>query len=892
MQSQIVQVLRHYGRSEAWFRGTALASNIAGTAAIAMMPGFGEAGLVFSSSTQLLAAAALELPTSAIADRFGQARAFAIGLTLKIAVTAAFFGAIAAAIFSLTAVAWSLLALEAVLDALANAFISGAHQASYGRWYADRLKDVAVKERPPLFLAAFQYSFRLRMAIPLAMIAFSTVLVQLAQSVAVGERLLLCLPLPIFALRILVIRTVQRDLGQQIAESRERAPVDLRSTSAAVRELPRMLAKAIQSGTVYFVPYVAVGFASTVSSMLLAGYAYRYLATWAGSEAGGWMGGSALSFLVHLLAIVSGRFVYGRLVTGARVVSVMLGGPVGIAAAAALTWLAFDPQRSSLASCLAITAFGLVATFAAGAVQRAVASTVTSEVVADVQATWFGMAELLVCLGAGLFAAIFVSNGDGQTVVPALLAACTVSGLLAGIVFGFLQLWSPRQASLLDYAGVRHLLVGLALVVGLTALDVLSVSRSLDASEESMRDEVAELLGAGVKDPILQGSFVEVRSRLESFTRAGKIRCATVVIWDQTITNCETASAAVAAWAEWPRRVKDLYFSSQGGSVGTITILFDKVSRLPIIVTRIATYGLIYVLFVGLLVLALNRVLRRLDGEARRVLDALNERGSSNARGAGGLRIREFQVLCAEVGKLIDEVERSARDRAIAQTTQMLAHDLRRPFSRARNAMAILDRSSYEDFETMKAYVSKEVDAAFASAAALLGDLLESATERSVAVAACDPGEIIQTAIAEVAAARKLQDDRIEVDLQRGIEIVAEGPRLARALVNLIDNAAHAAPPDGRIWVRMREKLVGGRRTVVFCVGNTGKTISEADCSRMFKVPFTSGKRGGTGLGLTIVKKIVDAHRGQVWVTSNEGVGTEIFMAFPLEAQGAPLARA
>jgi signal transduction histidine kinase len=60
----------------------------------------------------------------------------------------------------------------------------------------------------------------------------------------------------------------------------------------------------------------------------------------------------------------------------------------------------------------------------------------------------------------------------------------------------------------------------------------------------------------------------------------------------------------------------------------------------------------------------------------------------------------------------------------------------------------------------------------------------------------------------------------------------------------------------------------------------------------MFKVPFTSGKRGGTGLGLTIVKKIVDAHRGQVWVTSNEGVGTEIFMAFPLEAQGAPLARA
>jgi signal transduction histidine kinase len=891
MQSQIVQVLRHYGRSEAWFRGTALASNIAGTAAIAMIPGFGEAGLVFSSSTQLLAAAALELPTSVVADRFGQARAVVIGLTLKIAVTAAFFGAIAAAVSSRTAVAWSLLALEAVLDALANAFISGAHQASYGRWYAGRLKDVAVKERPPLFLAAFQYSFRLRMAIPLAMIAFSTALVQLGPSAGLGERLLLCLPLPLFALRILVIRAVWRDLREQIIESRGSAPVDLQSAAATVRELPRMLAKAIGSGTVYFVPYVAVGFASTVSSMLLAGYAYRYLSAWSGSEAGGWMGGSALAFLVHLLAIVSGRFVYGRLVTGARIASVMVGGPVGIAAAAASTWLAFDPLTSPLASCLAITAFGLVATFAAGAVQRAVASTVTSEVSADVQATWFGMAELLVCLGGGLFAALFVSDGDGRTVVPALLAACTVSGLLAGIGFGFLQLWSPRQAPLLDYAGVRHLLVGLALVVGLTALDVVSVSRSLDASEESRRDEVAELLGAGVKDPILQGSFVEVRSRLESFTRAGKIRCATVVIWDQTISNCE-AKGAAAAEAQWPRRTKDLYLSSQGGSVGAITILFDAVSRLPVIVTRIATYGLIYVLFVGLLVLALNRVLQRLDGEARRVLDVLSERGSSKARGAGGLRIREFQVLCAEVGKLIDEVETSARDRAIAQTTQMLAHDLRRPFSRARNAMAILGRSSFEDFEAMKAYVSREVDAAFASAAALLEDLLESATERSVAVAACDPGEIIQSAIAEVAAARKLPEDRIEVDLQRGLQIVVEGPRLARALVNLLDNAAHATPPDGRIWVRMREKLLGGRRTVVFCVGNTGKAISEADCSRMFKLSFTSGKRGGTGLGLTIVKKIVDAHRGQVWVTSHEGVGTEVFMAFPLETQSAPLARA
>lgn len=93
-------------------------------------------------------------------------------------------------------------------------------------------------------------------------------------------------------------------------------------------------------------------------------------------------------------------------------------------------------------------------------------------------------------------------------------------------------------------------------------------------------------------------------------------------------------------------------------------------------------------------------------------------------------------------------------------------------------------------------------------------------------------------------------------------DIVADRDRLLQVLEDPVGNAMKFTEHDGRITVRATPK-----RLFLFCSIVTARR-KETD-------------RGGTGLGLPIVKGIVEAHRGQVWVESRLGEGTSIFFTIP-----------
>ena len=61
---------------------------------------------------------------------------------------------------------------------------------------------------------------------------------------------------------------------------------------------------------------------------------------------------------------------------------------------------------------------------------------------------------------------------------------------------------------------------------------------------------------------------------------------------------------------------------------------------------------------------------------------------------------------------------------------------------------------------------------------------------------------------------------------------------------------------------------------------DTGVGMSDSDLDEMFE-PFFSRREGGTGLGMTVVKKIIAAHGGNLYVHSNEGEGTTFWLQFP-----------
>jgi len=97
---------------------------------------------------------------------------------------------------------------------------------------------------------------------------------------------------------------------------------------------------------------------------------------------------------------------------------------------------------------------------------------------------------------------------------------------------------------------------------------------------------------------------------------------------------------------------------------------------------------------------------------------------------------------------------------------------------------------------------------------------------------------------------------------------------------NLIGNAAKFTGADGRITIGARPR----ETDVLFWVADTGRGISADDLPHVFDRFWQARKaeRRGAGLGLPIVKGIVEAHRGHLWVESTLGLGTTFYFTVPV----------
>jgi len=107
--------------------------------------------------------------------------------------------------------------------------------------------------------------------------------------------------------------------------------------------------------------------------------------------------------------------------------------------------------------------------------------------------------------------------------------------------------------------------------------------------------------------------------------------------------------------------------------------------------------------------------------------------------------------------------------------------------------------------------------------------------------------------------------------------------RLVRqAVLNVAINAVQAMPRGGRLRVKLRREP----DAALLEIEDSGAGIPEEVRHRIFE-PFFTTKASGTGLGLAVVKRIVDGHGGEIAVSSPPGGGTVFAIRFPLAPPGA-----
>jgi len=114
--------------------------------------------------------------------------------------------------------------------------------------------------------------------------------------------------------------------------------------------------------------------------------------------------------------------------------------------------------------------------------------------------------------------------------------------------------------------------------------------------------------------------------------------------------------------------------------------------------------------------------------------------------------------------------------------------------------------------------------------------------------------------------------------------------RMMQVFSNLMDNAIRSTPPGGTI----RLSACHGKGTVLFGVHDTGSGIPKTDLERVFDRLYRTDQarirdKGGSGLGLSIAKSIVEQHGGTIWAESEEGQGSSILIRLPVDGNNSHL---
>jgi signal transduction histidine kinase len=227
-------------------------------------------------------------------------------------------------------------------------------------------------------------------------------------------------------------------------------------------------------------------------------------------------------------------------------------------------------------------------------------------------------------------------------------------------------------------------------------------------------------------------------------------------------------------------------------------------------------------------------------------------------------------------------------DRRKNEFLAMLAHELRNPLAPIRNSLHILKLVGGAGAEAagVHAMMERQVN----HMVRLVDDLLEVSriTRGKIDLrrARVDLAAVLRTA---VETSRPLIDaaaHTLTVDVPDGLVVDGDAVRLAQVFANLLNNAAKYTDPGGAVVLRARP---AGADAVV-TVRDTGAGIPAEMLSRVFEL-FTQIDRsderaqGGLGIGLTLVKSLVELHGGRVAVRSDgPGTGSEFEVRLPLAA--------
>ncbi|HER63254.1 MAG TPA: PAS domain-containing sensor histidine kinase, partial [Desulfobacteraceae bacterium] len=232
-----------------------------------------------------------------------------------------------------------------------------------------------------------------------------------------------------------------------------------------------------------------------------------------------------------------------------------------------------------------------------------------------------------------------------------------------------------------------------------------------------------------------------------------------------------------------------------------------------------------------------------------------------------------------QVRRLQDTVQKQEKLAAIGNLAAGVAHEVRNPLSSIKGYATYFASIFEDDSEKKKA--AEVMIAEVERLNRVISELLEISRPSDLKCRKTDLPFLLNSSMRLVQQDADAGGIRIITSIDENMgPILIDPDRITQALINLYINAIQAMPEGGELSVSARDQGNG----IAITITDTGTGMSEDTGNKVFDPYFTT-KNTGTGLGLAVVQKIVEAHNGTIKFMSRENHGTSFSLFLPRQSE-------
>ncbi len=246
---------------------------------------------------------------------------------------------------------------------------------------------------------------------------------------------------------------------------------------------------------------------------------------------------------------------------------------------------------------------------------------------------------------------------------------------------------------------------------------------------------------------------------------------------------------------------------------------------------------------------------------------------------------RNFNRMVEQLRESREEIDRLHRNQmsraehlaTLGELATGLAHEIRNPLAGIAGVIEIVSRDLPSTSPART--VVKDIRLEIAQINRILTDLLQAARPHPPEVRASDLNTTVEHAV--MLARQQVLSKPIKIDLAKDPtlpNVEHDSDQIHQVLLNLLINAVQAIEGAGAVQVVIAAK----KDKALISVTDSGRGISPEHLPFIFR-PFYTTKGNGTGLGLSLARRIIEDHRGRIEVESELGHGTEFLITLPIQ---------